>query len=225
MQIKDVNALTKEQIEELKARHGKLFKTTVCDVTYLCRLLYGPDWDIINKMRADNPRITLSEIDEKIVNLCLLGPLPTIDDGGWATRPAGVLPSLSTMIRAKSGFIVDEYDGGANIVTEDLDEDMEMVKPSDAEKAALKATCNYGMKGVGIGTEYFVVRPIARNEFKQILASAESQTDQDQKVAERAVLWPKKVDWDKKPAGYCDTLYQVVMAISGFSGPSLVEDL
>lgn len=215
--------MTGEEIEELKARYGRLFKIDVCGTTYLCRLLYKQDWDAVTKMRADNPRLTMAEFDEKIVGACVLGPLPAPEEGGWATRPAGVTPTLSQVIRAKSGFIVPEAEEYSTINTEDVGDQEEAARPSEEEIAALQAMSQYPLKGISFGSDYFVVRGVARLEFKQIIQG--DPEDQDMLTAEKAVLWPKKVDWAKKPAGYCDTISQFVMAISGFSGPTAVEDL
>lgn len=223
MQLKNIEELTKEQIDELRSKHGPIFKTTICDTTYLCRLIYKPDWDIVCKLRDDNPNgVSQSEIDEKIVNMALLGPHPTIDSGGWAGAPAGVIPTLAGLIRYKSGFYTPEI--GENVIVEDFDEEVEMTRPDDQTVAALKVNARFGLKGIGINKDYFVVRPITRVELKQIM-QASDQFDQDRNVVEKAVLWPKGVDWDTKGAGYCDTIAQYVIAISGYSAPSVVEDL
>jgi hypothetical protein len=220
LKITDVTTLTKEQIEELKNIHGPLFKTTICDTVYLCRRLYKQDWQIIMQMRSDNPRIPLSEIDEKIVNMCTVAPAPEI--GVWATKEAGVVPSLSMVIRAKSGFAVPELD--AYPVVDDTEAVSEPTKPTAEEMAALKIAFTQSLKGVQVENDYYVIRGIMRNEFKQIISKTE-QIDQDEEIANRAVIWPKSVDWSTRGAGHCDSISQLVLSISGFNGPTLVEDL
>jgi hypothetical protein len=222
MQLKDANALTPKEIAELKKDFGRIFKTTVCDRAYICRLLYKPDWDGITKMRQDNPKMTLNEIDEKIVNTCLIGPLPLIEDGGWSAEPAGVIPTLSMMVRAKSGFVVPDADVSM-IDVEDIGEKEELKKPTESDMFVIKTSSKFQVKGVTIGNDYLVVRPLARVELRQVIQ--QPQTEQDVATADKAVVWPKGVNWEEKPAGYCETLTEVVMAISGFSGPSAVEDL
>lgn len=219
----NVNEFTPEQLADLKSKNGPMFKTTLCGVTYLCKLLYSPDWNIISQLREDNPKMSYAEIDERIVSTALIAPIPSMEDGGWSAVPAGVIPSLSALIRAKSGFSVPELPESMPI-TEDLDNDVEMEKPDEKTLAALKANARYGLKGIAINNDYYVVRPITRVEFKQVMQTKD-QSEQDRGIVEKVVMWPKGVNWDEKGAGYCDTIAQYVLAVSGYAGPSAVEDI
>jgi hypothetical protein len=225
MQFASVSDLTKEQIAGLKKSFGRIYKVRVCDEDYLVRRLYKPDWDAVNKLKRDNPQVSFADIDEKVVNTALIGPLPDIANGGWAALPAGVVPTLSMFIRAKSGFVVPELSEESNITVEPLDEEeTEPARPDAATIAALKASTTFKLKLLGIEDQMFVVRPVTRVEWKQVLKT-ENQTDQDMAVCAKSVMWPKSVNWDDQPAGFCDTITQFVLSISGYSAPSAVEEL
>lgn len=223
--FKSVSKLTPDQIADLKNAYGKIYKVRVCDEDYLVRRVYKQDWDAVNKLKRDNPQVSFAEIDEKIVNSALIGPIPDVESGGWSALPAGVVPTLSMFIRAKSGFVVPELADESNISVESMDdEEKAPERPDDTTIAALKASTSFRLKLIGIEDQLFVVRPITRVEWKQVLR-AENQTDQDVAVCSKAVLWPKSINWDDEPAGVCDTITQFVLSISGYSAPTVVEEL
>lgn len=220
--------MKQEEIEQLKAQWGRIYKVNVCDADYIIRPLYKADWDRITQMAKDNPSIELVDIDDKIVDIALLDPRPDIQTGGWATFPAGVISTLAKHISAKSGFIGPELAGWQSLFTEPIHVEKEAVKPTDDEVAELKARVAKKMTLVGIDTDYFVVRPITRQEWRHVMrqvASDTTQAEQDALIAEKVTVWPKKIDWDELPAGYATTLAQSAMEISGYTGATSVEEL
>ena len=81
---------------------------------------------------------------------------------------------------------------------------------------------------VGFDTDFFVIRPILRQEWRAIQAKATADTkqaEQDLAVTEKVLAWPKKVSWSELPTGYPSSIFQVAMQISGFEGPTAVEEL
>lgn len=220
MKIKDVDSLTEQQIDELKRAYGKLFKVTVCGTKYLCRLMYRSDIEAIAKVAEKNIDVSNLEVDEKVVSLCVLGPTPPIEEGGWAAMPAGIIPTLSSAIRRKSGFVVYDEDAPAE---EKLYEDEEVITPTPEELEVLQMATGYKLHGIRFEDAYFVVRPITRIEFKEMMNY--SEPEQDEIVVKKACLWPANVDWDSVPAGYINSIVQYVMSYSGFAGPIDVEDI
>lgn len=220
-----VSDLTPEQIDALKKEYGRLFKTTVADTQYIIRPMYKSDWDIIAMMLKDNPNLAMPELDDKIVEMCLVGPKPDLSQGGWSTLPAGVIPTLSKFISVKSGFIVPDLAEVSQFQLEPLFEEEKGERPDEEAVAELKRECPFNLKLVGIDSEYFVLRPITRQEWRFIVKNSTDESEQDTKVVEKAVMWPKGINWATKPAGYVDTLSQICMNISGYAGPSTVEEL
>lgn len=225
IELNSADELTEEQIAQLKEDYGRIYKVCVAGVDYVIRPMFKVDWDIVMLMLKDNPNMGTPDMDDKIVDRCLICPRPDVATGGWSTIPAGVPSTLSKMISVKSGFIVPELSDASDFSVEPLFEESVYEKPDEEEVKKLKKLCPFDLKLVGIGGEWFVVRPITRAEWRYITKNATDEGEQDIKVVQKTVLWPKGIDWNDKPAGYCDTLAQLTMNISGYAGPSTVEEL
>ncbi len=73
-----------------------------------------------------------------------------------------------------------------------------------------------------------MVRPITRQEWRAAVTKSQESNDQELRnllVADRAVIWPKKIDWNKEPAGLCETITEFVLSISGYTAQPDVEKL
>lgn len=220
--------LTQEQIDTLKKEYGKLYKVPICGTDYIIRPVYKADWEIVTKLAADNPSVGMPELDEKLVDIALIGPKPDVTKGGWAIVPAGVIPTLSKWIQAKSGFLVPDLAGQQEISSEPIGGDAVSIygKPSDEDVATAKTQSSLKLNLVRIDDDYYIIRPLLRQEWRAIMKSApEDSGERDYLIAQRSVVWPKKVNWDETPAGYCSSITGAVMNISGYSGVTSVEEL
>jgi hypothetical protein len=216
--------LTEAELKELSGLHGKLHRTELCGTGYLFRRVYGDDWKKLEDFRELNPTVTKDVLDEKLVDICLVGPKPDIMSGGWSNVEAGVLPTLAMLIRAKSGFIVADFADQQLIDSEDLSPVEDIVKPTEDELAQLRSNNKFKLKGVRLEDLYVVLRPLTRIEWKMIQKQASD--DADKVLCEKAVLWPENIKWDYDyPVGYTDTLSQAILNISGFKVPEAVEDI
>jgi len=211
---------SQENIDQLKAEYGNIYQIEVADIPFIIRPLYPEDWASIVQLLTDNPKLTQSDFDDKIVEAGLIGPLPDLSKGGWAALPAGISPTLSMHIRAKSGFMVPELADIATITAKPLGSVIQKPGPSQEELDKLKPTCPFTLHQLEIENYTFIVRPITRQEWRVAAAKAINEGDEEAKnlaVASRVVLWPKKVSWDKEVAGLCETITQYVLTISGYT--------
>jgi hypothetical protein len=224
IEFKDAMTLTADELKELGELHGKLHRTEICGTGYLFRRVYGDDWVVLENFRESNPNASKEALDEKLVDLCLIGPKPDLLSGGWSNTEAGVLPTIAMLIRAKSGFVVPEFADQQLIDSEDLDPVPEVAKPTPEVLEKLKAESKFRLKGIRLEDLYVVVRPLTRLEWKNIQKFAGD--DADKTLCEKAVVWPEKLNWDYDyPVGYTDTISQAVLNMSGFARPQVIEDI
>lgn len=220
----DAFALTADELKTLGELHGKLHRAEICGVGYLFRRLYTPDWQRLEEFRNANPNIKKEALDEKLVDVALIGPKPDIASGGWSNTEAGILPTLAMLIKAKSGFVVQDFADQQLFDVEEMYEAEEPTRPDAATIEKLKATNKFKIKGVRIEDLYVVVRPLTRIEWKNIQKA--DPENADKVLCEKTVLWPENIDWDTDyPVGYADTLSQTVLNLSGFTRPQNIEDL
>jgi hypothetical protein len=104
-------SLTKEKIEELKTKYGKIFKVNLGGVDYVYRPLLRSEYKVIQAQAAvatlPNGMIdpsASSEIEEEMLKICVVYP-ENIEDVN--SLPAGVPSALSAYISEASGFNAD----------------------------------------------------------------------------------------------------------------------
>ena len=100
--------LTKEKIEELKAKYGKIFKVNVSGADYVYRGLSRGEFRAIQAKSITDPTgydaSQGSIIEEEMVKTCLIYPEGEVD---MDALPAGVPSLLSNYISEASGFNAD----------------------------------------------------------------------------------------------------------------------
>jgi hypothetical protein len=223
--LKDVE-LTEDRIAELKGIFGKLYKVPIEEYEFVIRPIYPEEWNVIRKIIDANPGMAMEELNEKITNIGLVGPVPDAAMGAWTTLPAGLPTTLAMWIRAKSGFMVPELDSAMPIITP-IGGITKPTKPEDKEIEDIKSKCPFAIKQLAFEDDIFVIRPITRQEWRTIVQDAQAgdATIRDEGVCKRCVLWPKAINWDKKPAGYCETVANYILSISGYNLTSEVTEL
>lgn len=220
--------LTPEYIEQLKEQHGKIYKVKAADIDFVIRPLYKDDQQVLNDLVKTNANLTQADFDDKVVDLALVGPRADHSKGGWAALPAGIVPTLSTFIQAKSGYIVQDAPDSLGIKVENLGKTVVFTRPTQEEIDELKAVCPFQLRLVTIEGEYFIIRPVTRQEFRMAMNKSQESGDalsRDEEISKKVVMWPKKLDWSGKPVGYPETLTNFALGISGYSLDAEVEEL
>lgn len=219
--------LSDEAISELKTKFGKIYLVPVGDFEFVVRTLSKGEWETVMSTVQSNPNMTIDDVNEKIVTYGLICPQPDAQKGGWTGLPAGLVPTLSSWIQAKSGFIVPELDIPQPRAST-IGDVIIPVRPSTEDIDKLKAGTPFPIKEVIFEEESFVIRPITRQEWKVAAKRATDSGDdmeRDEEVCNRCVLWPKKIDWNAKPAGYCPTLSNMILTASGYNSTAKVQEL
>ena len=98
--------LTKEKIEELKQKYGKVYKVVISGREYVYRPFTRGEYKEMQKEAAalyeqGSDPSAASDFEDEMVRKCVVYPegITDIDD-----QPAGVVPALSTYIAEASGF-------------------------------------------------------------------------------------------------------------------------
>lgn len=214
----DVDKLTPEQIQELKDEYGAIYKVEVCKCSFIIRPIYGYEYDEMRKIAGDQ-----NALNEQILQSGLIAPLPDFSKGGWSTKKAGIPDSLIRLIKSKSGFLTMD---GKNV---DLDTDVEQlhdtvkpIRPDEATLTKIKQETPQAYIAL-LNDVYIVVRPILRNEWRNL--KVQENENADFAIASRCTVWPEKFDYSSKLAGWPETVSRLILNISGFDGPTKVEEL
>ena len=97
-------APTAEQIAELKAKHGPLFKAVYPGSdTFLFRAITRAEYkDVVAVLETVDPRLRPELHDENVVKVGVVWP--KLETDFFSTCPAGQVPNLALQIMEKSGF-------------------------------------------------------------------------------------------------------------------------
>jgi hypothetical protein len=220
-------ATIKENLVE-RGLPPKLYKFSLADEEVIFRPLVLADYATVQDyIQANEGRVRQDDIDYKIIEKGLVWPQELVHHENWERQPAGLQSTLAKQILARSGFFVDEVDQSEFMRVEILTQAEHGPKPEPAVVEALKAKYPWSLRLVQLDGEYFVVRPVARAEWRQITGA--DAADMDLVTAERACVWsrdyPEAPKFGERVAGVCRSLAEVVMAISGFSSNAQVEEL
>ncbi len=226
--------LAPEVIDGLKADlterglPAQIYKFVADGDTFVFRPLYRPDWNQIQAFVQDSQgNVRQDDLDRRICEKALLWPEETLHPAVWETQKAGYQGSLAKMVLARSGFFDPEIDQSSYLRVEPLVTVPRGEKPAPEVVETLKAKYNWSLKLVQIDSEYYVVRPLSRGEWKLITSG--DDPDVDLAAAERATVWsreyPSKPSFDGKVAGTCRSLSEVIMMLSGFVSQPTVEEL
>lgn len=223
---KEIFTATQEVIEQIKETYPnlRLFKNNVAGDDYIFRLLTNQDWVSILDWMNTNPNVKQSDLDDRIVDTCVLwprfeGPEAVIRK---ATQAAGVIPTLSILIRQKSGFIIPDV-AGQQFSVEELGGGAVPVEPTSDEIDKLKAAYKYKLYKVTIEGHIVIYRPVNRQEWQTILKTQDDDTDFA--TCSKCIVWPKKLDLNNLPAGVPRTVAGLIVECSGFNLESPVEEL
>lgn len=220
--------LTQEDIDQLKATFGKVYKVKAADIDFVIRPLYKDDQVVLNDLVKTNENLTQADFDDKVVDLGLVGPRPDYSKGGWVALPAGIVPTLSTFIQAKSGYIVQDAPDALSVKIEKIGKQDVFSKPSQEDIDKIKQSCPFQLRLISIEGEYYVIRPVTRQEFRSAMAKSQESADvlsRDEEIAKKVTMWPKNTDWDKKPVGFPETIANFALGISGYNLDAEAEEL
>lgn len=231
---KKVYDLTPDIIEEMKlALEGCGLPPTIYKFEnegdlFVFRPLYRRDWlEIDEYVQANQNTVRQDSVDLKICEKAVVWPGELLDPIHWDFQRAGYQSTLAKFILARSGFFDDSIDQSQYMRVEPLSTIEVGPKPAPDVIAQLKGQNNWALKLVQIDSEYFVVRPLKRLEWKTI--SSADETDLDLITAEAVTIWskeyPNKPNFGEKLAGTVRALSQVIMEISGFNIRPVVEAL
>lgn len=229
--------LTPEIVEELKGllvEHGldpRIYKYVNDGDTIVFRPLMFFDYtDIqgwVKSNETNGGTIGQDEIDRKICEKGLVWPGDFANPMIWDVQKAGLQSTLSKQILARSGFIVNEIDQSEYMSVEPLVTLPVSPKPDDDTIAELKKKYNWSLHLVLCEGEYYVVRPLSRQEWRA-LTSAET-ADLDLLTAERVTVWckdyPSPCNFGDRVAGVARTIAEISMGLSGFNNRVVVEEL
>jgi hypothetical protein len=223
-----------EQLKKLLVENGlepKIYKFINDGDTMVFRPLMFSDYtDIqafVKSNEANGSAVSQDDIDRMICDKGIVWPGEVVNPSFWDLQKAGLQSTLAKQILARSGFIVNEIDQSAYMSVEPLITVSSGPKPSEDVVAELKKKHNWNLHLVLSEGEYYVVRPICRQEWRA-LTSAET-ADLDLLTAEKVTVWckdfPIPVDFSSRAAGVARTIAEISMAMSGFNNRSVVEEL
>jgi hypothetical protein len=227
--------LTPELIEKIKEYlvaselPPVIYKFVSDQQVIVFRPLYKPDWEEVQDFVDSNTGgVRQDLVDELICQKAICWPGDILEPQKWAVQKAGLQVSLAKMIVARSGFFDEDLDQSSYLRVEPLVAASPAVQPDPALVAELKSNYPWPLKGVTIEGEYYVVRPLTRDEWKA-LPKQDSGQDADLTACMVATLWssdyPKKPDFNNRLAGTNRVLAEVIMAASGFMVQPSVEEL
>jgi hypothetical protein len=195
---------------------------------FVFRPLYRRDWlEIDEYVQANQNTVRQESVDLKICEKAIVWPGELLDPIHWDFLRAGYQSTLAKFILSRSGFFDDTIDQSQYMRIEPLSTVEMGPKPGPEVIDQLKKQHNWALKLVQIDSEYFVVRPLKRLEWKTI--SSAEDTDLDLITAEAVTVWskeyPHKPNFGDKLAGTVRALSQIIMEISGFNIRPVVEAL
>ena len=217
--------LTSEIIGELKQVYPKLFKISQSDQDFIIKPLNRGEWLYLQEMAKANPKMSLLDVDDNILRQGLVWPKwdPSVE---FMNMPAGVIPSLSQYIQAKSGF--------RNSLSVGVEEEYEVLQdnpytwesPSDKDIEGYKAKYNLPMSKVTLDKQVFILRAIKRTEWNEINSKGLSQDSAEYALLEKALVYPEKDKLAQVLPGCISTLVENVIQLSGYKDePISCEEL
>lgn len=211
-----VNEVKPEHVEQWKRMFGAVYKIRISGQDFVIRPLLRHEMLQIQEWLSSTPGATVSQMDEKIVDYCLLSPDWKIAD--FLATPAGVLPTLSRRIQELSGFEDDPP-------VEELFNAFQFDPPAPEKLEEFKKQYKR-VAVVRIHNCTFVVRALNRLEWDRLQRDVqESKADADFAAAKLALLYPDVDVLSDLPAGYVASVSLAVLRASGFQEEPEIEEL
>lgn len=215
--------LTEEIINRLKEAVGNqpLYSKELFGQKFVFTIITRQAYLQIMQWVEQNPKLRISDIEDKLVSEGLLWP--EISPQEWSVLPAGLIPTLSSLIQEKS-YLDIVGNGLVDTTVETLSEIKQGERPTEEEKEALKASIPHSLRLIGAGGKFFVIRPMLRIEYNT-LQRLDEKEDGEVEGCKKCVVWPKNIEWEFLGAGIPTILAREIMTLSGFSNPGVVETL
>jgi len=213
-----VREVTPQHIETWKRLYGAVYKIKIAGQEFYFRPIMRHEMLQIQEWLRANPDATVGQMDEKVVDYCLLSPDWKIAD--FLAMPAGVLPTLSRRIQDRSGFEEDPP-------TEELFDNIEIPELTQEKLEEIKQS-NQRFVIVTLRRRLkFVVRALTRMEWERIQrqVSVQQGADPDLEVAKAALLHPDPSVLDTLPAGYVLSISAAALRVSGFNEEPEIEEV
>jgi len=212
-----VNEVTPQHIETWKRMFGAVYKVRIANQDFYFRPIMRHEMLQIQEWLRNNPDATVGQMDEKIVDYCLLAPDWKIAD--FLAMPAGVLSTLSRRIQDRSGFEDDPPTEELfnNIQIPELTpEQIDEFKKNHARFAVITIR---GLK--------FVVRAVNRLEWDRLQkqVALKPDADPDLELARASLLHPSADHLDDLPAGYVMAISTAALRVSGFNEEPEIEEV
>jgi hypothetical protein len=181
--------------------------------TPITKALLDKVTDLLSKIAEGQANYTFQDMEERIVDECVLWPKLTLDDK--LKLPVGAIPSIAKAIQEKSLFLeVDIFRRtiGPDITSVLIKDFNYWSNITPEEVAEIKAAAGNAMLyRVKIGQWLFYTRPVTRVDTKFFLTAE----DQDLAMCRCVTVWPKTVEWGDLPAGVIVTLANQITRLSG----------
>jgi hypothetical protein len=196
---------------------GAVYKVRIANQDFYFRPIMRHEMLQIQEWLRNNPDATVGQMDEKIVDYCLLAPDWKIAD--FLAMPAGVLSTLSRRIQDRSGFEDDppteELFNNVQI-PELTPEQIDEFKKNHARFAVITIR---GLK--------FVVRAVNRLEWDRLQkqVALKPDADPDLELARASLLHPPADHLDDLPAGYVMAISTAALRVSGFNEEPEIEEV
>lgn len=209
-----VSEVTQEMIEQWKQQYPAVYKIKLSGQEFYFRPITRREMLELQRWVQSNPDSTVGQMDEKVVEMCLLWPQWKIAD--FLALPAGIISTLSRRIQDRSGFDTEDSDLAVfdNISIPELSNETVASLKRQYERFAV----------VRMGNLQFAVRPVSRVEWMQIQSSSQS-ADPDADVVRIGLLHPDLNTVLALPAGYVAILSNVILTLSGFNEQPEVEEV
>ena len=212
-----VNEVTPQHIETWKRMFGAVYKVRIANQDFYFRPIMRHEMLQIQEWLRSNPDATVGQMDEKIVDYCLLAPDWKIAD--FLAMPAGVLSTLSRRIQDRSGF-EDEPPTEElfnNISLPDLTSEM-----VDEFKSKYPRFAIITIRGLR-----FAVRAVNRLEWERLQKQVTNRPDADPdlELAKVSLIHPSPDCLDELPAGYVLAISAAALRVSGFNEEPEIEEV
>ena len=212
-----VNEVTPQHIETWKRMFGAVYKVRIANQDFYFRPIMRHEMLQIQEWLRNNPDATVGQMDEKIVDYCLLAPDWKIAD--FLAMPAGVLSTLSRRIQDRSGFEDDPPTEELfnNISVPDLTPEMVDEFKGKYSRFAI----------VTIRDLRFAVRAVNRMEWERLQkqVALRSDADPDLELVKTCLIHPSTEYLDTLPAGYVLAISAAALRVSGFNEEPEIEEV
>lgn len=214
MRVKEV---TPQHIEAWKRMFGSVYKVRIAGQEFYFRPIMRHEMLQIQEWMRNNPDATVGQMDEKVVEYCLLSPDWKISD--FLAMPAGVLSTLSRQIQDKSGFDDDPP-------TEELFNNLQLPDLTPEKLEEIKRTVpRFAI--VTFRNFKFVVRAVNRLEWDRLqrAMALKNDADPDLELARICLLHPDPELLETLPAGYVLAISGAALRVSGFNEEPEIEEV